>query len=188
MREVLTLGQEGKNDAWNIRLASVDAFQSIRAFYHKLIDEMQVLEFKPGWEKGVYPSDDYLMEALKEGTLWVCNSRQGYVGAMIVNHKSNEGYRQVKWSVDAGAHEITVIHARGVMPSLQGKGIAKGMVRKVLEDARSEGQKAVRLDVLGGNLPAERLYLKCGFQYMDTVSMFYEDTGWTDFKLYEYIC
>lgn len=25
-----------------------------------------------------------------------------------------------------------------------------------------------------------------GFRYMDTLQMYYKDTGWTDYKLYEY--
>lgn len=47
--------------------------------------------------------------------------------------------------------------------------------------------KTIRLDVLEGNIPAERAYLKMGFQYLDTIQMFYEDTGWTNYKAFEYI-
>lgn len=61
------------------------------------------------------------------------------------------------------------------------------MVKKVIEIAENIGQKAVRLDVLNGNIPAERLYLKYGFRYVDAVQMFYEDTGWTAFKLFEHV-
>ncbi len=46
--------------------------------------------------------------------------------------------------------------------------------------------KAIRLDVLKGNLPAEKLYSGLGFRYLHTLNMFYEDTGWTDYELYEY--
>ena len=46
---------------------------------------------------------------------------------------------------------------------------------------------ALRLDVLGGNVPAERLYTGQGFTYRGTVRMFYDDTGWTDYGLYEYL-
>lgn len=51
------------------------------------------------------------------------------------------------------------------------------MIRKVIEIAEKTGQKAVRLDVLNGNISAERLRLGHGFQYVDTLQMFYEDTG-----------
>ena len=47
--------------------------------------------------------------------------------------------------------------------------------------------KAIRLDIIEGNLPAEKAYTKFGFSYRETVKMFYDDTGWMDFKLFEYI-
>ena len=45
--------------------------------------------------------------------------------------------------------------------------------------------KAIKLDVLKGNVPAERLYESMGFRYVDTVRLFYEDTGLAEFRLYE---
>ena len=67
------------------------------------------------------------------------------------------------------------------------EGYAKAMVQKAIDIAIETGMKAIRLDVLGGNIPAERLYQGFGFRYMATLKMYYEDTGWTDFKLYEYV-
>ena len=109
-----------------------------------------------------------------------------HLGAMIINHSCNDGYATVKWKVKADAGEFTVIHTLGVHPDFSGQGIAAKMLEKVFSIARKQRQKAIRLDVLRGNVPAERLYTFMGFQYIDTVSMFYEDTGWTDFELYEY--
>jgi len=40
--------------------------------------------------------------------------------------------------------------------------------------------------VLKGNVPAERLYESSGFQYVDTLQLYYEDTGRVDFELYEF--
>jgi len=44
----------------------------------------------------------------------------------------------------------------------------------------------LRLDVLSGNLPAEKLYLGLGFYRVSGARMFYPDTGWTEFDLYEF--
>lgn len=170
----------------HIRQAREEEFQRVRGFYHILIDEMQSARYKPGWEKEVYPSDEYLLDSIADQTLYIGEWDGEIAAAMIVNHKSNEGYRNITWGVDAAEEEVTVIHALGVLPVHGGKGLGKAMVREALSLAKADGQKAVRLDVLAGNLPAEKLYTGLGFQYRGTVTMFYEDTGWTDFLLYEY--
>lgn len=60
------------------------------------------------------------------------------------------------------------------------------MVRFALAFAKQTGMKTVRLDVWKGNLPAEKLYESSGFKCVAITPMYYEDTGWTDFELYEY--
>lgn len=59
------------------------------------------------------------------------------------------------------------------------------MVQYAIDTAAENGGKALRLDVLKGNLPANRLYESFGFQKLYTLNLFYPDTGWTDFELYE---
>ena len=73
------------------------------------------------------------------------------------------------------------------MPDYQRRGLAKIMVQEAIRTAKSQEQVAVRLDVLNGNAPALGLYESCGFEYRGTVKMFYEDTGWTDYLLYELV-
>ena len=43
-------------------------------------------------------------------------------------------------------------------------------------------EKAVRLDILGTNTAAERLYTRCGFRFVQAKQMYYDDTGWTEYK------
>lgn len=59
------------------------------------------------------------------------------------------------------------------------------MVENILNLARAEHKKAVRLDVLGACKPAERLHISCGFKFVEAKEMYYEDTGWTEFKMFE---
>lgn len=114
-------------------------------------------------------------------------SMRGRLWPVVLNHDYNEGYRDIHWSVAAEDSELCVIHALGVHPAAAGKGFAKEMTRYAIDLAKEHKLKTIRLDVLGGNLPAERAYTSVGFRYVDTIRMFYEDTGWTDFRLFEYI-
>lgn len=171
---------------FSIRQAQKAEYVRVRRFYHTLIDQMSHMQYKPGWEKDVYPSNEYLLDSLCSGALYLGEWEGDPAAAMIVNRQSNEGYQKAAWGVDAAEGEATVIHALGVLPGYSGRGFAKAMVRHAMELAAAQRQKALRLDVLAGNLPAEKLYAGLGFQYRDTVTMFYEDTGWTEFLLFEY--
>lgn len=44
----------------------------------------------------------------------------------------------------------------------------------------------MRLDILGTNAGAERLYTGMGFRFVQARTLFYEDTGWTEYRLFEY--
>lgn len=170
-----------------VRRADECEFAAIRSFYHTLIDMMQSSPYHPAWKKDIYPDNALLRTALRAGQLYVGMLGDAYAAAMIVNHACNDEYRTANWSVDARDDEVTVIHTLGVLPTYSGRGFAKRMVREVISAAGQRGQKTVRLDVLEGNLPAERLYTGLGFRYVETVEMFYEDTGRTAFRLYEYL-
>ena len=74
----------------------------------------------------------------------------------------------------------------GVHRNFTQQGVGKAMVRFALTLAKQTGMQTVRLDVWKGNLPAEKLYEGSGFKCVATTPMYYEDTGWSDFELYEY--
>lgn len=169
----------------DIRLAGQDEFQAVRAFYHLLIDQMEGAAYTPGWEKDVYPENDQLRQAIDRRQLYLGELAGDIAAAMILNRECNEGYRGAPWRVEAAPEEVSVIHALGVLPACQGRGLGREMVRAAVELARSQGSRVVRLDVLAGNLPAEQLYLGEGFYYVATARMFYPDTGWTDYEMYE---
>lgn len=169
----------------SIRVADERDFSQVRSFYWKLIDDMRDAPFFPGWQKGIYPSDDFLRRSLKADGLYVLTRDDHIAAAMILNHACNEGYAGTDWCVAAPEDEITVVHALGVLPEFHGCGLAKAMVRETIRLARKNRQKAIRLDVLSGNRPALELYKGLGFQYRRSVQMYYEDTGWTDYLLFE---
>ena len=171
----------------NIRTADEKEFTAVRAFYHLLTDAMANAPYSPGWKKGVYPSDEDLQTALREQTLFVGTEDGEFVAVMVMNHSCVEDYALANWQVDASPEEVTVLHMLGVHPSHRGKGLAKQLVTWAVEEVKRSGQKAVRLDVLTGNLPAERLYPAVGFRRIGTFDVYYPDTGRTKYDLFEYV-
>ena len=170
-----------------IRQAADDDYSFVFDFYCRLIDEMSDSEFAPGWKKDVYPSRRMIEDAISNGELYVGVADGDIISSMILNHDNNEGYDSVSWSDDFPRSDILVIHALGVLPSFSGRGIARRMIEYAISHAERSGARALRLDVLAGNIPAERVYISSGFVFRGTARMFYDDTGWTDFHLYEFV-
>ena len=168
-----------------ITKALPEEYPEVRKFYHSLIDAIQDAQYRPMWQKDIYPAPEDLRSAIGEGTLFIGRCGERIAGAMVVNQKYNEEYRHAAWPSALDEGEFLVIHMLGVHSDFTGRGFAKQLVRYALDMAAETGFKAIRLDVLKGNLPANRLYESFGFSYIETMKMFYEDTGWMEFDLYE---
>ena len=74
-------------------------------------------------------------------------------------------YEAGEWSVDLERGEFLIIHVLAVDPDKGQRGIGGFMVERCIDIARRGGYKAIRLDVVPGNIPAEKLYAKYGFTY-----------------------
>ncbi|MCL2508964.1 MAG: GNAT family N-acetyltransferase [Oscillospiraceae bacterium] len=170
-----------------IKTAGLSDFDSVIAFYHDLIDSMQDAEYRPKWEKDVYPSRQFIYDSIARNELIATVMDGEIAGAMVVNHDCAEAYDKAAWKTDANRDQAAVIHILAVAARHQGRGLAKKMVAYAVDDSRKKGMKAIRLDVLAQNKPAHHLYISAGFAYIGTVQIFYEDTGLTDFMLYEFV-
>lgn len=170
-----------------IAIATIEEMDSIRGFYYRLIDDMESSRYKPGWKKDIYPSDSDLIGYIAQKELFVGRIDNEIIACMAFNHKHNPDYINARWKRSLLDSEFATIHMLGVSKSFSEKGIGKQMVYKAIDIAKESNLKAIRLDVLDGNLPAENLYKGIGFVYCDSIDMFYEDTGTTRFKLFEYL-
>ena len=165
--------------------ANLEDFHMIKQFYWDLIDEMSDQNDKIGWKKGIYLTDSFLQESLGREELFVLEKERQLYASVILNSACNEGYAGVPWSIACDVDEILVPHALAVSPFRQGKGIGRYFMGEILKLAKAEKKKTVRLDILGTNTVAERLYTGCGFHFVQAKDLFYEDTGWTEYKMYE---
>ena len=169
-----------------ISKALPEEYNSVRLFYYSLIDAMDGSPYHPMWQKDIYPSQEELKSAVEAGELFIGRCADRIAAAMVLNQKCNSGYDHVKWPTSLRSSEYMVIHMLGVHNDFARQGLAKEMVRSAIVTAKNAGMKAIRLDVLKGNVPAERLYPSLGFEYVDTIKLYYADTGCVDFELYEY--
>ncbi len=147
----------------NVKTASFNQLQAVKEFYYEVIDAVGGADDSVAWKKDIYPAPDFLLESICCGELFLAEEGGRIVGAMVLNHR-----------------------LLAIRPTCWRKGYAKQLVRFAIDYARDHHQKVIRLDVLKGNRNAGKLYTGMGFRYLHTLPMFYEDTGWADFDLYEY--
>ena len=153
--------------------------------YHLLIEQLPTLPYHPHWTRDVYPADDYLRESVLKGEMYRIDCDGSPVGGMILNGHEMDGYETAPWSIKAAPDEVGVIHTLGILPPYAHQGIGTFAVVEAMKILREQGKKVIRLDVLLGNLPAEKLYKRLGFSFVKRESLYYEDTGWCEFDLYE---
>lgn len=170
-----------------IRKACDKDIETVISFYDDVIDEVKNLRHHPDWKKGIYPNRHMIENLISRSVLYFAEEEGNISGAFVLDENTNPEYCSVKWSIDAGMDECLVIHLFAVRLSERGKGISDMLLAHAVREASDAGRKAVRLDVLAGNDTADRFYLRSGFRYIDTISMYYEDTGTVMFNMYEYV-
>ncbi len=143
--------------------AKEDQYEAVRDFYYSMIDAMVFEPFSVGWKKDIYPDPEFMEGSIRNGEMYLAVEDGGIVGAMVVNHECNDGYEAVRWQIEAEKAEVVLIHALGIHPRYFRRGFGRAMVQKVIDLARESGMRAIRLDVLDGNYPAEKLYKGFGF-------------------------
>lgn len=169
-----------------VRQAVQEDMPAILELYDGVIELFQAQTGNMGWRKGVYPTEADFQKAIEAGALYVGELEGRLAGGMIITQGTDKSYGDAPWRVDAADDETAVIHTLGVSPALAGRGLGLRMVEGAVGLAREKGWKALRLDVLDVNIPAQRFYERAGFVYIETKRIWYESTGLASFLLYEY--
>lgn len=170
-----------------IRVAKEEDFHAVRDVYHQVIDILGDSDVGPKWKRGIHPSDEFILTSIINQELYTVLMDGTCVAAMVLNHECDENYSKVVWHAEASKDEIIIVHILGILPTCHRKGIGKYMLEEAIRISRERGQKAIRLDVLSNNVPAQKLYTTMGFEYRESQNLYYENTGWADFLLYELV-
>ena len=144
-------------------------------------------DFLPEGDKGGFPSDEMVKNAIAEKDQFIGIEDGQIVAAYIMNHDCDEAYHTVRWLTDAEDKEMVVLHALRVLPEYGGRGYSKQLVQHAIDTARERGLKSILLDCIEGNDIPQKMYMSFGFAYVDTVEITYVDIGIPrKFLLYEF--
>lgn len=168
-----------------IRLGEEKDIEVLAQLYDDLNDYLAVTCNYPGWKKGVYPTRQAAVDGINEECLFVVTENDEIIGSLILRHKPEPAYLKAPWQAALDYKNVLVIYTFVVKPNKLKQGIGRRMLEFAKQYGLDNKMKALRLDVYENNTPAIRLYEKCGFQYIDTVSLGLEDYGLDWFRLYE---
>ncbi|MBQ6510153.1 MAG: GNAT family N-acetyltransferase [Flexilinea sp.] len=139
----------------------------------------------PRWIYGVYPSEDSVREKTEEGSQYICLQNEKIVGVFALNDKPQGSYWKGRWKRDLPEGSYMVLHALAVDPEMQRQGTASEIIRFCIEQAKSLGYQAIRVDIVPGNKPARALFEQNGFTWAGDADLDLGIGNIPAFSLYE---
>lgn len=169
----------------SVRLATQADVDAVAQLYDELNAYLAAHVNYPGWKRDVYPVREDAQQGLDAGELYVAERAGEIVGTVICLHEQGAVYQTVAWAVAWDVSAI-VLHIVAVHPRAFGTGVGEALMTHVERLARAEGRRVIRLDTYEKNMPAARLYERCGFAFRGMVDLGIEgSTGLKWFRAYE---
>ncbi len=165
-----------------IQKAGKNDIDSIEALYNGSIDWLNSQGINQ-WKRGVYPTRRSAVEGFEEGSLYCCSIDGKLCGTFIINENQPPQYEKLDWRYEGG--KVLVLHTLVIKPGETGKGLGKTIMEFILDHARENGYKAIRLDAFPDNKAAERLYLRFGFEFAGKVFFHIKEPGYEWYDCYE---
>ena len=168
-----------------IRKAEADELPQLLRFYKTVCDAQALSPYSPSWHFGIYPAEEDLLDHLKAGEFTLLLREGRIAAAGVLAAGEDPIYADAAWPTACPSDEVCVLHLFAVHPDFRGQGLSGRLLEALAAQAGTEGKTVLRLDVLTGNLPAERLYLRHGFYFAEEREVFYPDTGNIRVRLFE---
>ena len=164
-----------------LRKAHINEANEILSFYDNIISSIRDSEFRPKWNES-YPDIEFIKDSILKGEMYVY-PENGIMACLVINNDFGNEYGDVRWHVNAKPDEVIAIHTFAVKS--MGKGIGKEIFDYIVKEAISHDKKTIRIDVIDGNIGAQKVFEKFGFEYVGCAEMFHEAVGRETFHLYE---
>lgn len=159
--------KDGKNMFF--RKATKTDVKDITDIYERVLDREETGETSVGWVRGVYPTENTVIESLKADELFVAILNEKVVAAARINRVQVPEYANAAWKYKADDNKVMVLHALAVDPLCAGRGIGSQFVKFYEEYAVKNNCPYLRMDTNERNKAARSLYKKLGFDEVGIV-------------------
>lgn len=132
------------------KIAETDEIEIIYDFYKEVCKELEGAKHSPLWQIGLYPCIEDIKNHIKNKDMYISIIDSRIAGALAtVNHG-----------------DYSSLHLFAVHSDFRNQNLGGMMMNKLFEIAKERSNSKIILDVVKGNLPAEKLYQKTGFKYI----------------------
>ena len=111
-----------------------------------------------------YPTWEIINEDILNNEAYGLFDNDKLVSIFALNTKEDPLYKTLNWSFKN--EKALIIHRLAVLPSYQGKGIGKKVLKFAEEFCSKKNLKSIRLDAFSLNTAANNLYLNFGYTYV----------------------
>ena len=170
-----------------MQLFQTDDFETVKRKYIDVIENTPDIEKYARWIYGKHPTDESLKAYIDRREMYVLIDGEKIAGLTALVMCQGDDYSGIPWKDNLPSDKVATVHLLAVCPDQRGKSLGIRILEEVMIIAVCEGKRALRLDTLKTNLPAQKLYDKAGFVFRGERRMYAENTGMTDFMYYEKI-
>lgn len=154
-----------------IRKGEYDDLSQIVKIYDHLLTDEENGGGTTGWIRGIYPTENTALEALRAGDLFVIAHDETVVAAARINQIQVPEYEKALWRYrDISPEQIMVLHTLVVEPSLAGKGYGSAFVKFYEQYALENHCHYLRMDTNIKNMKARKLYKHLGYWETGVIS------------------
>ena len=168
-----------------LKQAKREDAERLEAFYKNAVADPDGMNRYTRWVYGLHPSDEMIERYVTQGAMYLLEDEQGIAAACALTPSQDESYHTDVWKQLLADEEVSVLHILCVDPARVRQGYGRAKVNAAVSLAEKCGKKALRLDALSTNVPAQRLYESLGFEKRGLTRLFTRNLGWADFCLYE---
>lgn len=172
-------------DRYFLKRCGTSDADRISNFYQYVSESTKNMERFGKWIYGLHPTKEQIESYIKSGFMYSLEKSGEILGAVAITPFQGNEYQDIDWQIDCHNHEVSVVHLLAVNPDRQGCGIAREIMRNVIDIAKNNNSKAVRLDALSCNIPAHRLYQSIGFEKTGACKWYADNVGNAEFYLFE---
>lgn len=176
MRNDIVIRQASAEDITSVGML----YDSVNSYFEKTVNYCY-----PNWQKGKYPVLADAENAFAEQTLYIMKMDGIVLGAVIIDCNQHPEYKKIPWSVQASDEQVMTIHTLVMHPDYRNQGLGEKMVHFAMDHCKEAGAVTIRLDTHYRNIPARRLYEKCGFRSLGKVEAYVDDVI-QEFDVFEY--